>query len=135
MWFISLRAPVELTRSGHATEKCLVSTKSQTRFCPELLSHCNAACIIITINFVLKVFFAVIVRFEQSGYSSSEGISDEDLALQICLIVQDSPSTFDVELFVDGSNEDGSYSVSFELVFLSVPLLKSIQTLRSFHVW
>ncbi len=46
----------------------------------------------------------MIFRFEHSEYSITEGIGDRDLALQICLIVEDSPFFFDVGLTADESN-------------------------------
>lgn len=57
---------------------------------------------------VIYVNDPVIVRFEETGYSSLEGIGDFDLALQICLIVEDSPNTFDVELVTEDSDITGS---------------------------
>ncbi|XP_064398055.1 uncharacterized protein LOC135344730 isoform X3 [Halichondria panicea] len=47
----------------------------------------------------------VIVSFEHSEYSTTEGIGDRDLALQICLVVEDSPLVFDVVLVTEESDD------------------------------
>ncbi len=49
----------------------------------------------------------MIVSFEHSEYSTTEGIGDRDLALQICLVVEDSPLVFDVVLVTEES--DGAF--------------------------
>ncbi len=58
----------------------------------ECIFHVNVVCL------------AVIFRFEHSEYSITEEIGDRDLALQICLIVEDSPLFFDVGLTADESD-------------------------------
>ncbi len=55
----------------------------------------------------------MIVSFEHSEYSTTEGIGDRDLALQICLVVEDSPLVFDVVLVTEES--DGVFLHVYEI--------------------
>ena len=66
----------------------------------------------------------VLISFEKLEYTVNEDIGDQDLALQICLIANNSPLTFHVDVqLAEDSSEGTVYLILndyIELVWLTV---------------